>query len=271
MTPSSTFAAFDGEGYELVMGRWRRQLATQFLAFSGLGDGERVLAVGCGTGALSAAVTARDPNASIEGIDFSNAYIDHATAHTSDPRIKFQVGNACAMPFADASFDRVLALLLLHFVPEPHRAIAEMVRVAKPGATVAATVWDARGGFTPNRIFWDTAAVLDPAADARRARNYTRPMTRPGELGAAWRSAGFTAVTEDTLMMRMTFAGFDDFWAPYLGREGPGAEYVATLDTADRTRLRDAVRRAYLDGEPDGPRSYAAIAWAVKGVKPPAS
>lgn len=88
----------------------------------------------------------------------------------------------------------------------------------------------------------------------------------PRCLGHAWRAAGLTDVVETTVAMRMTFASFDDYWAPYAGTEGPAAEYVATLSDADRSRLRDAVRRAYLDGDPDGERSYLANAWAVKGV-----
>jgi hypothetical protein len=93
-------------------------------------------------------------------------------------------------------------------------------------------------------------------------------MTRPGELGKAWRAAGFEQVTEATLGIRMEFTSFEDYWAPYEGKDGPGAEYMATLTATDRTRLREAVRLAYVDGEADGPRSYAALAWAVKGVAP---
>lgn len=119
-----------------------------------------------------------------------------------------------------------------------------------------------------NRIFFDTAATLDPKGNERRARNYTRPMTRPGELLAAWRAAGFVDVRETMLAIRMEFASFDDYWAPYVGKEGPVAEYVATLTPAQQDLLRDRVRDAYVDGEPDGPRSYAAIAWAVAGVVP---
>ena len=93
-------------------------------------------------------------------------------------------------------------------------------------------------------------------------------MTRPGELARAWLAAGLTDVVETTLGIRMEFESFDDYWAPYGGKEGPQAEYVATLGDAQRARLRDAVRLAYVDGEPDGPRSYAALAWAVKGSVP---
>lgn len=268
MTLSSTFIAADGDGYELLMGRWSRRLAAPFLDFVGTADGECVLDVGCGTGHLAFALTERCQVKQLRGIDFSQAYIEHATRHNRDPRIVFQVGDACALDFPDHTFDRVLSLLVLHFVPRADQAIAEMRRVARPGTVVGAAVWDIRGGFVANRMFFDTAAVLDAKANERRARNYTRPMTRPGELANAWLAAGFGDVVETTLSIRMEFASFDDYWAPYAGRDGPGAEYVATLTDAERARLRDAVRLAYVDGEPDGPRSYAALAWAVKGIVP---
>jgi SAM-dependent methyltransferase len=269
MTSTSTFLATDGAAYEQLMGRWSRRLAEPFLDFVGAAPGERVLDVGCGTGCLASVLARRFPVAEVCGVDLSPAYIAHARAGQPDPKISYEVGDACALGFADRSFDRVLSLLLLHFVPSASVAIGEMRRVARPGAIVGAAVWDARGGFVANRMFFDTAAALDPqAGEQRRARNYTRPMTRPGELVDAWCAAGLLHVVGTTLAIRMEFASFGDYWAPYEGRDGPGAEYLAALSESERDRLRDAVKRAYVDGEPDGPRSYAALAWAVKGVVP---
>jgi SAM-dependent methyltransferase len=268
MSASSTFAAADGNGYELVMGRWSARLALPFLDFAGTRDGERVLDVGCGTGHLSQAVVERSMPSAVVAIDLAPAYIDFAKSRNRDPRVTFDIGDACAMKFADHAFDRVLSLLVLHFVPQVALAVSEMRRVAKPGGVVAACVWDVRGGFVANRMFFDTAAALDPKARERRARNYTRPMTQPGELTRAWREAGLRDVVETSLGIRMEFTSFEDYWAPYDGRDGPAAEYVATLGMAERAKLIEAVRAAYLDGELDGPRSYAALAWAVKGVAP---
>jgi SAM-dependent methyltransferase len=268
MNASSTFLATDGDGYELAMGRWSERLANSFLDFAGTRDGERVLDVGCGTGRLAQAVAKRSMPSEVRAMDLAPAYIDYAQSRNRDPRVIFDLGDACAMKFADHAFDRVLSLLMLHFVPQATQAISEMRRVAKPGGVVAACVWDLRGGFVANRMFFDTAAALDPKANERRARNYTRPMTRPGELARAWREAGLQDVVDTSLGIRMEFTSFEDYWAPYDGKEGPAAEYVATLGKAERARLIDAVRAAYLDGEPDGPRSYAALAWAVKGVAP---
>ena len=265
---SSTFPAADGDGYELQMGRWSRRLAEPFLDFVGSANGESVLDVGCGTGSLTFALKERSQPWQLRGVDFSPAYIEHAARLNDDPRIAFEVGDACALAFPDRTFDRVLSLLMLHFVPRADQAIAEMRRVARPGAVLGSAVWDARGGFVAARMFFDTAAVLDARASERRARSYTRPMTRPGELKRAWLAAGLTDVVETTLSIRMEYACFDDYWTPYLGKDGPQAEYVATLSKVEREKLRNALRLAYVDGEPDGRRSYAALAWAVKGIAP---
>jgi SAM-dependent methyltransferase len=191
MAVSSTFTAGSGEGYDRIMGRWSTRLAEPFLDFSGCADGEDILDAGCGTGSLTFALSRRIKARSITGIDFSPIYIDYASEAIRDPRIAFEVGDICALPFGDRNFDRVLSLLVLHFLPQTERAVAELRRVARPGATVAAAVWDVRGGYVANRMFYDTAAAFDEEGRKRRARNYTRPMTRPGELTAAWRAAGF--------------------------------------------------------------------------------
>jgi SAM-dependent methyltransferase len=268
VSTSSTFLASDGDGYELNMGRWSRRLALPFVEFVGLHDAPRVIDVGCGTGHLGAALVRAGAARQVRGVDLSPHYIEHARNHHTDPRLSFEVGDACALDAPDASVDAALALLVLHFVPRADVAIAQMCRVTRPGGVVAAAVWDVRGGWVANRLFFDTAAVLDAKAGERRARNYTRALTRPGELGAAWRAAGLHEVVEATLNIRMDYSGFDDYWAPCIGSDGPLAEYTRTLAEPERARLRDAVRAAYLDGDEDGPRSYAALAWAVKGLTP---
>jgi ubiquinone/menaquinone biosynthesis C-methylase UbiE len=157
MALSSTFVAESGDGYELQMGRWSRLLAEPFLDFCGCRDGESILDAGCGTGALTAAILKRTKTAQSFGIDFSDAYVGHVEQTILDPRAQFRVGDICALPYDDASVDRVLSLLVLHFVPDSRKAVAELRRVARPGATVGAAVWDARGGFVAARIFFDAA------------------------------------------------------------------------------------------------------------------
>jgi hypothetical protein len=117
-------------------------------------------------------------------------------------------------------------------------------------------------------LIFDAAAMLDQNGNERRARAYTRPMSRPGDLARAWRDAGLEDVVQDMLTIRMDFASFADFWAPAEGKDEPIAEYVSTLDTEAKSKLRGMVELAYLDGEADGERSYAATAWVVKGKAP---
>jgi SAM-dependent methyltransferase len=185
-----------------------------------------------------------------------------------DSRLVFQVGDACALSFEDASFDHSLASLVLPFIPDVDRAVREMRRVTRSGGTIAATAWDTRGGLVIYRMFFDTAAVLDGNANERRAKACTRPATLRGGMAKAWRDAGLLDVEQDSLMIRMEFSSFADFWTSLDGKDGPYAEYLVTLSAKKKSKLRDAVEAAYLDGDPDGPRSYAATAWAVKGKVP---
>jgi SAM-dependent methyltransferase len=265
---SSIFMAGDGDGYERQMGRWSRRLAPLFIDFAGIREGKNILDVGCGTGSLAFSLAENAKVEKISAIDFSPIYIAHAKARNKDPRIRFQTGDACALPFEDASFDHTASLLVLAFIPKAEAAVREMRRVTRPGGIVAGAMWDTRGGLVMARIFWDTAAMLDKEAIARRARIYSRPMTRPGDLARAWRDAGLSRVVESTITIRMDFACFADFWTPLEGKDGPFAEYAGTLPIEARTKLRDAVRSAYVDGEPDGARSYAATTWVVKGSVP---
>lgn len=267
---SSTFLATDGDGYELQMGRWSRRLAPLLVDFAGVTNADRVLDVGCGTGNLAVCLVGHPTIGSVCGIDLSPVYIEHAKHGNDDSRLSFEVGDACALPFADACFDHSLSLLALQFTPDVNLAVREMRRVTRPGGTIAAATWDTRGGFVAFRMIMDAAAMLDERGNEWRARAYTRPLSRPGDLTCVWQEASLINVVQDMRTIRMDYASFADFWTPAEGGEGPVAEYVGSLDNATKSTLRKAVRLAYLDGEADGPRSYAATAWVVKGQVPSA-
>lgn len=265
MSIRSTFVSSDGDGYELQMGRWSKHLAPLFIRFAGTTGALRVIDVGCGTGNLSSCL-AQDPEiVSVSGLDISAAYVDYAKRHCGDPRLDFRVGDACALPYADSSFNHAVSMLALQFVPRADIAVREMCRVTCSGGTVAAATWDTRGGFVAQRMIFDTAAMLDHAGCEARAAAYTRPMSRPGDLARVWLDVGLTDVVQEMLTIRMEFESFADFWTPIEGKEGPVAQYVGGLNADARRRLRESVRLAYLDGEADGMRSYAATAWVVKG------
>jgi ubiquinone/menaquinone biosynthesis C-methylase UbiE len=273
VTPSiepqnSTFSTSSGDGYELQMGRHSRSLAPLFVTFAAAGArGGKVVDVGCGTGNLALELAKNSSFESIEAFDFSAAYVAYAKAIRVDPRITFQVADACAIPFDGDTFDLTASMLVLAFIPEPLRAVREMVRVTKPGGTVAACMWDLRGGFVLGRMFWDTAAMLDPNAIEQRGRALSRSITQQGGIAEALRTAGLRDVQETTLTIGMKFADFEDFWSPFDGREGAFAMYVMGLDKIQKESFKSALRLAYLGGSPDGPRTYFATAWAARGVR----
>ncbi len=264
---STTSSAFAGaaEAYEDLMGRWSRRLAGPFIDFAGLAEGESVLDVGCGTGSLTLALAERAKVARVTGLDLSEAYIAFARARTEDERIAFETADACALPYADGAFDRVMSMLVLNFVPDAPAATAEMVRVTRPGGVVAAAVWDLRGGFPVFRMFWDTAAAMDAEAAEIRARYFSGPYTRPGELAAAWTEFGLSDVVQNDATIRMDFDSFEDLWRPLLGKTGPAGSYIAGLSEARRAALQSRLRAAYEAGDADGPRSFAATAWVCRG------
>ena len=135
---------------------------------------------------------------------------------------------------------------------DPAQALAEMRRVTRPGGTVAAAVWDFPGGLVYQRIFWDTAAALDPAADRARGRLYSSPLTGPGQLTAAFAAAGLAGTRGTSLTVRIEYACFADYWEPIRNAQGPVGDYVKQLSPDQLDVLANAVRAAYLSGTPDG-------------------
>lgn len=257
----------DSEAYEQFMGRWSRRLAPAFLEFVGLADGHAVLDVGSGTGALARAVLDRTTTSRVVGVDLSPGYVSYARSRVQDARVTFEEGDAQRLQFADASFDRTVSLLVVNFIPDAGMAVREMARVTRPGGIAAAAVWDYGEGMEMLRVFWDEAIALDPASDARDERHM--PFCRPGELARLWRDHGLVDVREVPLVITLDFPSFDDFWQPFLGRQGPAGAYVAALPEARRLELERRLRERLSGPVGDGPIQLTARAWAVQGVVPP--
>jgi len=263
---SSTFNARSATAYEHFMGRWSRQLSPRFIEFAGISDGERILDVGCGTGSLTRVLLESADLKSIAAVDLADVYLESARQTIRDPRVDFKAGDATSLPFADKSFDRAFAMLVLHFVPDAKKAVGEMRRVVRSGGVVAATVWDGLGGMPALRLFWDAAATLG-IADGKVLRDfYFRPMTRPNEMLAAWSEAGLTSVQQSSITIRFEYQNFSDYWVPIAAGEAALGKFALSLATEQRAALEAAVRNVYLGGEPDGPRSFATTAWACKGI-----
>jgi SAM-dependent methyltransferase len=256
----------EARAYERFMGRWSRSLAPLLVRFAGVRDGDTVLDVGSGTGALTAAVAEVAPSSRILGIDPAASYVALAQSQQGGTRIRFEVGDAQQMRFPAAMFDRTLSLLVVNFIPDARKALGEMKRVTKPRGTVAAAVWDYGEGMEMLRAFWDEAVWLVPASAAKDERNM--PLCRRGELAALWRELGLLDVVEEGLTVETRFASFDDFWTPFLEKQGPAGAYVASLAPAECDALRLRLRRRLLGDGPDKPIVMHARAWAVRGTVP---
>jgi SAM-dependent methyltransferase len=266
----STFNVRRADGYEQLMGRWSKRLAPLFIDFAGVTDGERVLDVGCGTGSLTFALPQAANVGEIAAIDYSPVFVEEAIRRNTDSRVRISQADACALPFDDGYFDRALSLLVLHFVPETSKAVSEMRRVVRPGGVVAAAVWDHLGGMPGMRMMWDTVAALDEDARRQRSVYFFQPMMRPDEMKQCFIEQDLRDVEQTSLLIRMDYTSFDDYWAPIAGGEGPLGKYVAGLDPARRAAADAAVKAAYEAGQPDGPRSFVSVAWACRGVVPSA-
>jgi SAM-dependent methyltransferase len=175
-------------------------------------------------------------------------------------------GSAEALPLADGACDVVVSGLVLNFVPDLAAALREMARVSVAGGTLAAYVWDYADGMQVIRAFWDAAVALDPAA-APLHEGTRFPLCAPGALAQAFEDAGLEGVATTALDLRADFTGFDDYWRPFLGGQGPAPAYVASLPEPGRLALRDRLRED-LAPLPDQPLSLQARAWAVRGRVP---
>jgi SAM-dependent methyltransferase len=256
-----------GESYDAYMGRWSRRIAPRFLDWLGAPARLDWLEVGCGTGALTQAVLARCEPASVLAIDQSEGFVARARAVIADPRVTFRTGDARALGEADASRDAIVSGLMLNFVPEPVRVLAEMRRVARPGGRIGFYVWDYPGeGVEFMGAFWTAAAALDPEAEVLgEGRRF--PFCTPEGLTrlareAGLKVAGWTGIEEDTV-----FRDFDDYWRPFTLGAGPAPGYCASLAADARERLRRRLDET-LPRRADGAVAMRARAWAVRAEVP---
>jgi SAM-dependent methyltransferase len=256
----------ESDAYERFMGRWSRRLAPLLVTFASVEERNSVLDVGSGTGALASAITEARPSAQVTGVDPSSAYVRYAQARSPGDRVRFSVGDAQALRFPDATFDKALSLLVMNFIPDPAKALRETIRVTRPGGTVAAAVWDYGEGMEMLRVFWDEAVALDSAVAGRDERHM--PLCRRGELAALWRANGLEQVEERPIAIELAFASFEDYWLPFLGGQGPAGAYAASLPASARAALESRLRKRLLGGRQEGAFTLQARAWAVKGVVP---
>jgi SAM-dependent methyltransferase len=249
---------------ERYVGRWSRLVAREFLAWLDVPAGGRWLDVGCGSGALTETILELAEPKSVEGVDTSEAFVAYAAERVSDPRASFAVADAQALERPDATFDAVASSLVLNFLPDPARGVAEMRRVVRPGGVVAGYVWDYAGEMQLMRRFWDAAAELDPAA-AELDEGQRMAACTPADLEALFSGAGLSEVETRAIDVPTVFADFDDYWSPFEGGQGPAPGYCVSLPAEQRAALRERLRET-LPAAADGSISLMARAFAVRGT-----
>lgn len=240
--------------YDRFMGRFAVPLAARTVEFLDPAPGERALDVGCGPGALAAALVQRLGASAVAAVDPSPPFVAAAAARL--PGVDVRIAAAELLPHDDHAFDLTAAQLAVHFMTDPVVGIAEMRRVTRPGGRVAATVWDYGGSRSPLTTFWTAVHDLDPAARGETGR----AGTVRGQLGELFRAAGLVPSVEDELGVRVRYGSFAEWWESYARRVGPAGDHVARLGPS----AREALRRRCADLLPrDGGFDVAATAWLV--------
>jgi SAM-dependent methyltransferase len=256
----------ESNAYERFMGRWSRCLAPLLVKCAAVAPGDSVLDIGSGTGAFARVVAETVPSVRVTGVDPSAAYVRYAQENSPNENVRFFVGDAQALQLPDGAFDTTVAPLVMNFIPDPAKALREMIRVTRPGGAVSAAVWDYDEGMGMLRVFWDEAVALDPAIALRDERNM--PLSKRGELATLWRAEGLQRVEEEPAVIDLAFTSFDDYWLPFLGGQGPAGAYAASLPDASRAALATRLRTRLLGDRQDGAFTLHARAWVVKGTVP---
>ncbi len=260
------------EGYELWMGRWSARLAPAFVSFAGLPKGGRFLDVGSGIGALAVAILEGVEDCAVIGIEPAESYVAYSRERIRDERLRFEHGDAQALPFEDGSFDGTLALLILQELPDVPKAVQEMRRVTRAGGCVVTCQWNFADGMPMLALFWDAVIKVVATDAAREAATDCMVVDYPDEdaLRRLWQAAGLVEVETQGHEIAMDFGSFEDYWTPFLSGATPTSAYAERLSEAEKTAVKDRLRHTTMGSGPDRPLTLRAQAWAVRGTVPEA-
>jgi SAM-dependent methyltransferase len=250
------------QAYDRFVGRYAPQLASALIDFVGIEAGMRALDVGCGTGALTAALAERLGAENVQGADPSEPFVNVSRARL--PGVEVVLASAESLPFAAETFEVTLSQLVVNFMHDAEAGLREMVRVTRIGGVLGACVWDYQGEMRLLRAFWDAAREVEPKRAAAADEGVVMRWCGEGELEELWSSAGLRHVRFRPLVVRASYTGFNDLWAPLPTGVGPAGAFCKSLDETRQAALREALRRQL--GVGDRPFELTARAWAVAGT-----
>lgn len=249
----------DGAAYERMMGVWSQLAGGQFLDWLAPGAGQRWIDVGCGNGAFTELIVECCAPDSVDGVDPAEGQLVFARTRPASRLARFKHGDAMALPYPEKSFDIAVMALVIFFVPDPTKAVAEMVRVVRPGGSVAAYAWDMRGGGFP----WEPVQVELRALGQKIVYPPSADASRINTMHQLWTNAGITDVETREIIVQRTFQDFDEFASIGLNTPSIGP-IVRAMSPSDVDKLK-ARLRDQLPTDADGRITYSARANAVKG------
>lgn len=249
----------DCAGYERYMGKWSQAVGQRFLDWLTPERGWRWLDVGCGNGAFTEMLLGSCSPVSVVGIDPSEAQLAFARRRFAHAPVDVQQADAMALPFEAASFDAAVMPLVIFFVPEPARGVAEMVRVVRPGGLVCAYAWDMPGAGFPYAVLVDEMR----AVGAEPPKPPSPDASHLEVLDRLWSEAGLADVRTSVITVERTFDDFADYWETALCAPSAGT-LLKRMDGPTTARLQEALRRRLMPG-PDGRITCRARAHAVSG------
>jgi SAM-dependent methyltransferase len=257
-----TISFDDGVAYECFMGRWSRAAGTLFLDWVAPPKNGRWLEIGCGTGAFTELVLCAYSPTIVVATDPATHQIEIAIRRLANDRVNFRVAGAHLLPYADDSFDVIAAALVLNFIPDRKRALNEMRRVGRSGATVAAYVWDFAAGQAPNSCLAHELARIGidvPGAPGMSGSTLDA-------LSSSLDAAGFIDVIATSFEVTIKFSNFDEFWQSQTPGFSPLTKLVAALPLDRRQNLMASVQSRVVG--PGGVILHRARANAVKARIP---
>jgi ubiquinone/menaquinone biosynthesis C-methylase UbiE len=252
----------DGAAYERMMGKWSQLAGNIFLEWLAPSAGLRWIDVGCGNGAFTNMIVEQCAPAKVNGIDPSEGQLAYARERLAERRVVFQQGDAMALPFEDDRFDIAIMALVIHFVPDPARAVAEMTRVVRPGGTIASYVWaydEALSPLDPFDAEFASAGVVAPTPPSLNA-------VSSSALSRLWYGAGLEDLQTRTMTTQRTFVDFNEMWTSVTGT-GRLKSAAATMDPTILAHVQAGLR-ARLPADAEGHITCSAKANAIKGRVP---